>query len=63
MMRVGDSAALTRTWTTADLTAFAALTGWAGGDGVPDPLIGAMLSCLLGTRLPGPGISRSCRPP
>lgn len=54
-MLLGDFAELTRRWTASDLADFAALTGWSAGDGVPDPLIGAMLSSLLGTRLPGPG--------
>ena len=55
MMRPGDCASLTRAFTAADLAAFAALSGAVPGDTVPDPLIGALFSCLLGTRLPGPG--------
>lgn len=54
-MLLGDFAELSRRWTTSDLRDFSALTGWIAGDAVPDPLIGAMVSCLLGTRLPGPG--------
>ena len=55
MMRPGDRASLTRAYTAADLAAFAALSGAAPGDTVPEPLIGAVFSCLVGTRLPGPG--------
>lgn len=55
-MRVGDSAELVRSFTAADYAALALLTG-DGGDGihVPEPLLAAMISTLLGTRLPGPG--------
>lgn len=55
MIRLGDRASLTRAFAAADLAAFAALTGAPPGDTVPEPLIGALFSCLLGTRLPGPG--------
>lgn len=55
MIRVGDSAEVSRSFGRADLAGFAALTGWPAGAEVPDPLIGALFSCLLGTRLPGPG--------
>lgn len=55
MIAPGNSATLVRRFGPDDLAAFAALTGWPVGASVPDPLIGALLSCLLGTRLPGPG--------
>lgn len=54
-MRVGDTASLTRRFGADDLVAFAALSGAPAGDAVPDPLIGALFSCLLGMHLPGPG--------
>jgi len=55
MIRVGDRASLSRSFSAADLAAFAALAGGDPVDTVPEPLIAALFSCLLGTRLPGPG--------
>lgn len=55
MIRLGDSAQVSRGFDAADLAAFQALTHWPAGAEVPDPLIGALFSCLLGARLPGPG--------
>jgi len=55
MIGLGDTACLTRAYDQADLARFGTLCGRSDGDGVPDPLIGALLSCVLGTRLPGPG--------
>jgi hypothetical protein len=53
---VGMSAEARRAFAAAELTAYADLTGdTRGGDGVPEPLIGALFSYLLGVRLPGPG--------
>ncbi|MBL8838223.1 MAG: phosphate acetyltransferase [Alphaproteobacteria bacterium] len=56
-MRVGDSAAVTRTYSRADIARFAALAGVAADtiDAVPEPLLGALFSYLLGVELPGPG--------
>jgi hypothetical protein len=56
-MRVGDRAELTRTYTGDDLRAFRDLAdgGDSGADAVPEPLIGALFSHLLGVKLPGFG--------
>lgn len=53
-MTPGDHAETTRMFSRADLAAFGA---FAGGeyDAVPDPLIAALFSYLLGVRLPGSG--------
>lgn len=55
MIRAGDRACLTRAFGPDDLATFAVLSGASPGGTVPEPLIGALFSCLLGTRLPGPG--------
>lgn len=54
-MRVGDSAGLTRVFGTGEVTAFAEALGVAAGAQVPEPLLAAMFSRLLGVDLPGPG--------
>ncbi|MDF0599646.1 phosphate acetyltransferase [Psychromarinibacter sp. C21-152] len=54
-MRVGAAAEIARTYTAADLDAFAALSGAGPGETVPEPLIAALFSYLLGVELPGPG--------
>lgn len=54
-MTPGQRASLTRAFGAADLAAFAALSGGTTGGTVPEPLVAALFSCLLGTRLPGPG--------
>jgi 3-hydroxybutyryl-CoA dehydratase len=55
-MKVGDTASVVRTYTPADLAAFAALCGDDGPlDAVPEPLLAALFSYLLGVTLPGPG--------
>ena len=55
-MMVGDRAASERRFTAEDLRGFAALTGGVGEpDVVPEPLLAALISFLLGVRLPGPG--------
>ncbi len=55
-MKVGDQATATRIFTQADVDAYAALGGPVAAPGeVPDPLIGALFSYLLGVRLPGRG--------
>lgn len=63
MMHVGKSSETTRSYSRDDLAGFAALTGGAAGDSgndsvpasVPEPLIGALFSYLLGVHLPGFG--------
>ena len=55
-MKVGDAASVVRTYAPADLAAFAALCGHDGPlDAVPEPLLAALFSYLLGVTLPGPG--------
>jgi hypothetical protein len=55
-MKVGARAAIARTYSAADLAAFAALCGHDGPlDAVPEPLLAALFSYLLGVKLPGPG--------
>jgi 3-hydroxybutyryl-CoA dehydratase len=56
-MRVGDSANLTRRYNSEDIHAFASLAGVASDTirHVPEPLIGALFSYLLGVELPGRG--------
>ncbi len=54
---VGDRASLSRAFGRADVDEYHALTGAPPrGDGlVPPALVGGLISCLLGTRLPGLG--------
>ncbi|MEQ9388204.1 phosphate acetyltransferase [Marinovum algicola] len=54
-MKVGDRAELRRSYTAADLADFAALAGAAPAAHVPEPLIAALFSHLLGVDLPGAG--------
>ncbi|HYC04879.1 MAG TPA: hypothetical protein VED40_16425 [Azospirillaceae bacterium] len=55
-MRVGDAAAVTRAFTAEDVADYLALGGAPVADGlVPEPLIGALWSYLLGVKLPGLG--------
>ncbi len=56
-MKVGDSASLTRRYQAEDIIAFASLAGVAPETirHVPEPLIGALFSYLLGVELPGRG--------
>lgn len=56
MLKLGDSAHLTRTFTAADMADYLALGGAPMPEGqVAEPLVGAMFSYLLGVKLPGPG--------
>jgi 3-hydroxybutyryl-CoA dehydratase len=64
MLRVGQTASVTRAFSEADLAGYRALsgdrgllfgTGTASHEGVPGPLLSGMFSRLLGTELPGRG--------
>lgn len=53
---VGQSAQLERRFSDADVADYVALGGHQPAAGeVPEPLIGALFSCLLGVELPGRG--------
>ena len=53
---IGQSAELTRSFSAADVEAYVALGGHRpADDAVPEPLVNALFSCLLGVRLPGQG--------
>jgi len=55
-MKVGDSARITRTFSDKDLRDYVRLSGHeATGGVVPEPMIGALFSYLLGVELPGLG--------
>lgn len=59
-LQVGQSASRTRTFTTGDVAVYRQLSGDLGlgfgrEDAVPGPLLGGMISELLGTTLPGRG--------
>ena len=56
IVKLGDSAEVTRSFSPDDLRDYTDLSGhWVAEDYVPEPLIGAMFSYLLGVRLPGSG--------
>jgi len=55
-MKLGEFAEVTRAFGADDLKAYAELSAYAVQDKrVPEPLIGALFSYLLGVRLPGDG--------
>jgi 3-hydroxybutyryl-CoA dehydratase len=55
-MKVGDRVEVSRTFSALDLSDYVELSGHAvSGDYVPEPLIGALFSYLLGVKLPGMG--------
>jgi len=55
-MKIGDSAEIKRTFSQQDLQKYAVLSGHdITGPQVPEPLIGALFSYLLGVKLPGLG--------
>lgn len=54
-MEIGQSAVASRIYSRADLEGFARLSGTEVPVSVPEPLIAALFSYLLGVKLPGPG--------
>ena len=55
-MKIGDSAEVTRTFRQQDLEEYSVLSGHdATSAQIPEPLIGALFSYLLGVKLPGLG--------
>ena len=55
-MKVGDSVQTSRMYSALDLREYSALSGHeVSADEVPEPLIGALFSYLLGVKLPGLG--------
>lgn len=54
-MQVGQSATVSRSYSRADLEGFASLSGTDVPAMIPEPLIAALFSYLLGVKLPGPG--------
>lgn len=54
-MELGQAAEVTRTFDRDAIAAFARLAGTTPGEAVPEPLIGALFSYLLGVKLPGFG--------
>lgn len=55
MMHIGQFVETTRSFGVEDLAGFAALAGVEPAGYVPEPLIGALFSYLLGVHLPGAG--------
>jgi len=55
-LKIGESVDVTRTFSQQDLRDYAVLSGHEiSGEQVPEPLIGALFSYLLGVKLPGLG--------
>jgi len=54
-MTPGQTATVTRSYTATDLARFNELSGAEAGAHVPEPLIAALFSYLLGVKLPGSG--------
>lgn len=55
-MKVGDKATVSRTFSAQNLLDYTALSGHAVSGGlIPEPLVGALFSYLLGVKLPGLG--------
>lgn len=55
MMELKQTASVKRIFTAENLEAFEALSGAVSGNFVPEPLIAALFSYLLGVKLPGSG--------
>ncbi len=55
-LQLGEAAEVARTFTSADINDYTALVGHTPSVGnVPEPLIGALFSYLLGVKVPGTG--------
>lgn len=54
-MKLGDRVEIRRSYSAEDLSVFSELAGTDAPEHVPEPLIAALFSYLLGVRLPGPG--------
>jgi 3-hydroxybutyryl-CoA dehydratase len=54
-MHIGQTATVSRSYSRTDLEDFAWLSGTALPESIPEPLIAALFSYLLGVKLPGPG--------
>ncbi len=55
-MKVGDKVSVTRTFNAQNLLDYARLSGHEASSGlIPEPLVGALFSYLLGVKLPGLG--------
>lgn len=55
-LAVGQVAEVARRYTSADINDYVALGGHRpAGDGIPEPLVNALFSYLLGVQLPGQG--------
>jgi len=55
-VKIGHYSEISRAFSALDLSEYAHLSGHSGPhDHVPEPLIGALFSCLLGMKLPGLG--------
>lgn len=54
-MKTGDKAVIERRFSEDNLAAYRALGGAGAENCVPEPMIAALFSYLLGVKLPGPG--------
>ncbi|MDW4499202.1 phosphate acetyltransferase [Sulfitobacter sp. D35] len=54
-MDIGDRAEIRRVFSAEDVAAYVELEGGDPASTVPEPLIAALFSYLLGVKLPGPG--------
>ncbi len=54
-MQIGEFCGIKRTFNETDLDGFADLSGTKTNAQVPEPLLAALISYLLGVKLPGPG--------
>lgn len=54
-MELGQMSEITRTFTSADIAGYDRLAAGRSADHVPEPLVAALFSYLLGVKLPGPG--------